>query len=173
MEIINIVIAFGSVVALGALLYQLKKDNDIKKYDQPDKVSCWIDISHKHEARANNSYSEYIRISNHSNQPIYDVIIVIDPDDNVLSHKPIITEDYSEYIAYIPDGEYTTTVEWECNDFYPQYNAAIFFRDVRGNYWFRNGRGILLSIDKKEAESYLSVPKLSLELQRIKEYKDG
>ncbi len=85
-------------------------------------------------------------------------------------NKQIVNTDYSEYIAYIPDGEYSTTVDWECKDCYSNYNAAIFFRDIRGKYWFRNGRGILISINKMEAESILSVPKLPLELQRIMPY---
>ena len=168
--IINCVIAFGSLVALCALLYQLRKDYDYKKYEQPNKISCWIDLSYKHEAKANCCYSEFVRISNHSSQPIYDVIVVIDIADSDIAHKPIVNTDYSEYIAYIPDGEYSTTVDWECKDCYSNYNAAIFFRDIRGKYWFRNGRGLLISINKMEAESILSVPKLPLELQRIMPY---
>ena len=165
--IINCIIAFGSLVALSALIYQHKKDYDNKRYEQANMISCWIDLTYKHEAKANCCYSENVRITNRSNQPIYDVIVVIDLEDAEIAHKPKVSTDYSEYIAYIPSGEYTTTVEWECKECYRGYNAAIFFRDIRGKYWFRNGRGILLSICTKDAEAILSTPKLPLELQRI------
>lgn len=169
--VINIVIALGTVVALLALIYQLHKDSEGKKYEQANKVSCWIDLSNKHEARANNCYKELVRISNRSGQPIYDVIVAIDTENTIASYLAVVAEYNSEFIAYIPDGEYSTTVDWTCNDYYNQYNAAIFFRDVQGNYWIRNGKGILLSVTRKDAEKILSVPKLPMELQRIMEYR--
>lgn len=139
---VQIIISFGTFIALVALLYQIIRDRYLSYRNQAEKISCWIDYDNNEFKYIDQVYVERAIIANNSNQPIYDVVISVNYVEDKLS-KIQVDLDYSAFVNCVPPGNYSLNLKWLCTDLYKTYNAAICFRDINGHYWQRNAVGIL------------------------------
>lgn len=167
MEIaIQFVTALGTIVAIGTLAYQMYKDREIKKWDQANKVCCWIgDGLSGTPIPEDYRWPISIVIANSSSQPIYDAKITLQAV--LVDHVSGIRDDEYDYVQCIPPGEYCLTKDWPYFGMNKIFNAAISFRDVSGNYWIRNGAGILTE-DKSDKSKRLMLPETETLIERIK-----
>lgn len=158
------IIAFGSLVAIATLAYQVMRDATGKRWEQANRITTWIETDNR-VYYSGWEYSETVIISNGSCHPIYDVVLFIGFVDSMVKNKP---ESYCRSCFVIPPGEWVTKIEWlyENDNIYNNFNAVIMFRDVNGKYWKREADGILekssYEIHKKVMDSAI----LSISIHR-------
>ena len=137
-EIINIIISaigsLGTVVALGALFYEVKKTKAEKKEEQANIVATWFQ---ENKVAENNGYSAVI--VNNSLLPIYDVVISVDD----MSGEIHTGEEDCYFISILPPGKYVVSIDFQGMGMNRRFNTSITFRDFHGKYWTRNSLGIL------------------------------
>ena len=132
----------GTLVALGALIYQMNTDHQLKEWEQAKCVAAWIEddfIENEH------GLFSMIIISNKSDLPIYDVVI----------SRDLVTETVSEmgkgdenctYFQSVAPGNYKAMIKSNGHGMSHRFNASISFRDANGKYWYRDATGHLRKI---------------------------
>ena len=129
-------------MALGALIYQMNTDHQLKEWEQAKCVAAWIEddfIENEH------GLFSMIRISNKSDLPIYDVVI----------SRDLVTETVSEmgkgdenctYFQSVAPGNYKAMIKSNGHGMSHRFDASISFRDANGKYWYRDATGHLRKI---------------------------
>lgn len=141
----------GTIIALFALAYQIKKDRHFSEWDQASKIAVWL-------KEANDTLNEVIHISNSSAHPIYEVILSVDRINDEIRKG-----DSCFYISCVPPGEYKVLVEYQGRGMHNEFNASISFRDTIGKYWCRNASGILIRSQKNCWDQRKLIPPLNSE----------
>lgn len=163
--IIQVVTALGTFVALCELLHQWLRDESKDMIEQASKVCCWIEHLHDVNRVNNCGYDESIIISNESKQPIYDARISI----QMIFEEKIDSSHDNEYayIQCIPSGSFRLFKSNEYHGMSKIFNAAISFRDVRGNYWERDAAGKLRQLEYEEFSRFINRPEVQADFERI------
>lgn len=139
-NIINIVGATGTIIALVALIYQISKDHTYEIEKQGRSVASWVD-SHMTEKG-----TAIIFISNMSELPIYEVIVSRDMVYEGKKYEEIKCENYA-FIQSVPPGLYKVEIKSDGGCMNKRFDASITFRDAGGKYWDRTAGGYLHPIN--------------------------
>ena len=162
--------ALGTLVALMALVYRIKKDRDFDLNKQAANISCWI--IEEREGENGIELDAKVCVSNTSGQPIYDVIISRDVVDDQYSDM-MTGYEWCRYCQCIPSGLFAILVPSSGAGMSKMFNASISFRDVNGQNWHRDARGEIKRIKENPIDyRELSRPITSTELLGLNKNED-
>lgn len=130
-------------------VYNFQKENS--KKELANKIAVW-----DADRNSNGNNKNEIIIQNDSNLPIYDVSVFIVRNDNKNTSIKKLKIDKNEYsFAEVFPPNKTNIFLNGKPDIGPKHdNVAIIFKDANGNYWYRDVRGNLKSISKKELNDF-------------------
>lgn len=164
--ILDIVTSLGTVVALGAFVYQFAIDKQTNVSKQASLISVW-----KKNENINQESSTYVIISNSSELPIYEVVLSIDRVTDYES-KLSKTSELCTFVQIVPPGRYKVPVIDRGGGMNMMFEASISFRDSSGKYWYRDASGHLkrnmTSSSIKQRELDLPIVRTSIELCECK-----
>ena len=135
----NILGATGTIIALFAFAYQIKKDRTYSTEKQARNVAAWV------ESDMTARGTTIIFISNMSDLPIFEVIVTRDMVFEGGSTERM-KDGYFAFIQSVPPGMYKVEIESDGGAMNHKFNASITFRDAGGRYWDRDAAGFLHSI---------------------------
>lgn len=166
--IIQSVVALGTMGALIAALYQIKRDNKLRyeerRKEQASKVAAWFEeiaITPK-TSISNRSVSRGAMIRNDNLTPVYNVVVTVvglhgaGPSKHGEDNDGDYT--YRALFPQIANGLWGTWVDTVGGGMGVVCVLEISFRDGAGVSWIRRGDGSLVEIDKDPLE-YYSIPR--------------
>ena len=141
----------ATVITLIVALLQIfldrlsRQKKDTRK--QAEQISAYI-------AKETMTRKTKIVLSNLSSEPAYEAIISIVAFQGAGISKDEFPNEYTSVLSVIPPGKSYVHVSGDYHgmSFHPAVEIA--FKDVKGNYWLRNGRGDLNKIRKSPVNFY-------------------
>lgn len=144
---ISAITTLGALAAAGwVVAIELRRDNRATKAresaEQADLVAAWLTSD-------DDSDTYWVNLQNGSPLPVYDVRVLLMPEQAVREGNPKRIGEWIPTIPVVPPG--TLRLVWEPEVDQPwktKWEAAVSFRDAASREWLRDGDGRLLRRDE-------------------------